>query len=62
MMKGKTEEVAETAYDFAVDNDNPRLARAIRKYLDKMNETIIANADMIVESFKKDYSKTLNQK
>ena len=53
MMKGKTEEEAETAYDFAVDSDNPRLARAIRKYLDKMNETIIANADMIVESFKK---------
>ena len=53
IMKGKTEEEAEIAYDFAVDNDNPRLARAIRKYLDKMNETIIAEADMIVESFKK---------
>ena len=53
MMKGKTEEEAETAYDFAVDNDNPRLARAIRKYLDKVNETIITKADMIVESFRK---------
>ena len=44
MMKGKSREEVLKSYDFAEDNDNPRLAKAIKKYLDNMNESTINEA------------------
>jgi len=41
MLKGKSEKEGYEIYDFAIDNDNPNLAKEILKYLRKTYESVV---------------------